>query len=130
MSVRYNYNRQISPPAPFVHATVARPDDSTVSISGVAAQLDTGADFSVIPAALAEQLHVVPLDEVQVVGFGGLKVVVPTYVVSIALPSTEPTLVRMIVARDEPYVLLGRDILNHYHIILDGPQLVVELRGP
>ena len=29
----------------------------------------------------------------------------------------------------EPYVLLGRDVLNHFRITLDGPNLVLYFAG-
>ena len=46
--IRYNYNRQINPPAPFVHVTIERPafDGATVEIP---AQIDSAADITVIP---------------------------------------------------------------------------------
>ena len=28
-----------------------------------------------------------------------------------------------------PYAILGRDILNHYHITLDGPNLTLTISG-
>ncbi len=34
---------------------------------------------------------------------------------------------RVIADRDEPYVLLGRDVLNHFRVELDGPNLIVEI---
>ena len=29
--------------------------------------------------------------------------------------------------KGEPYVLLGRDVLNRYRIVFDGPQLALEI---
>ena len=46
--IRYIYNKQVSPPAPFVHVSVSPPQ---VGLEGmiVPAQIDTAADLSVIP---------------------------------------------------------------------------------
>jgi hypothetical protein len=32
-----------------------------------------------------------------------------------------------VLAADEPYVLLGRDILNRYRVVLDGPKQKLEI---
>lgn len=46
--IRYNDNRQIIPPAPFVHLKIERPasDGATVEVP---AQIDCAADITVIP---------------------------------------------------------------------------------
>ena len=129
MTVRYNYNRQISPPAPFVYVTVSRPDELSIAVADVPAQLDTGADVSVIPNRLVDQLQLVQLDQAPIAGFGGQVRLVPTYLVGLALRPFESVAVRVIADRDEPFVLLGRDVMNRYHVELDGPRLVVELRA-
>ncbi len=59
MMVRYTYNRQVTPPAPFVHVTVRPPIEGPSGVV-VPAQLDTGADLSVIPLRLVDELQLVP----------------------------------------------------------------------
>jgi hypothetical protein len=34
----------------------------------------------------------------------------------------------VLASHDEPYALLGRDVLNRFTILLDGPNLVLEVR--
>jgi hypothetical protein len=46
--VRYAYNQQVTPPAPFVHVTVRPPHKGHAGVI-VPAQIDTAADLSVIP---------------------------------------------------------------------------------
>ena len=58
--VRYTYNQQVSPPAPFVHVSVRPPRGGATGIT-VPAQIDTAADLSVIPGRLAEELPLVLL---------------------------------------------------------------------
>jgi len=129
MNVRYNYNRQVVPPAPFVHVTISRPNDSTVSAADLPAQLDTGADFSVIPSSLVERLQLVQLDQAPVAGFGGHVTLAPTYLIGLSVRPFDAFVVRVIADRDEPFVLLGRDVLNRFEIVLEGPKLVVEIRS-
>jgi hypothetical protein len=45
----------------------------------------------------------------------------------LALRQSTPKIVRVVASRDEPYVLLGRDVLNDYRAILDGPLLRSEI---
>jgi hypothetical protein len=127
MNARYNYNQQVSPPAPFVHATVSRPDNSSISATGLAAQVDIGADISVIPLNLVDGLQLVQLDRVAIESFGGHVTLVPTYLVRLTVHSFEPVIVRVLAERDEPFLLLGRDVLNRYRTLLDGPALVFEM---
>ena len=68
--IRYNDNRQIIPPAPFVHLTIERPvsDGTTVEVP---AQIDCAADMTVIPWHVVEELQLVQFGEQTVGGFGG-----------------------------------------------------------
>ena len=124
--IRYSYNQQIAPPAPFVHVTV-RPPERGTAVSDLPALLDTAADITVIPARVAEELQLIPLDEVPNGGFDGRVSWVSTFLVQLALRQSTPKVIRVVASRDEPYVLLGRDVLNDYRAILDGPLLRLEI---
>jgi hypothetical protein len=125
--VRYNYNQQVIPPAPFVHVSLRRPFEGLVGVE-VPAQIDTAADLSVIPARSVEVLQLLPLDSVSALGFGGHLLTLPTYLVEVQIRDLDPITVRVVASHDEPYALLGRDVLNRHTILLDGPNLVLELR--
>jgi hypothetical protein len=125
--VRYNYNQQVTPPAPFVHVSV-RPPREGAAEAVVAAQLDTAADLSVIPGRLVEELQLLPLDLVSALGFGGRLMTLPTYLVEIRVRDLEPVCVKVLASPDEAYALLGRDVLDRFTVMLDGPNLVVEMR--
>jgi predicted aspartyl protease len=126
MVIRYAYNQQVIPPAPFVHVSVRPPFAGAVAII-VPAQIDTGADLSVIPGRLVEELQLVPLDSVSALGFGGHLLTLPTYLVELQIRELEPITVKALASHEEPYALLGRDVLNRFAILLDGPNLVIEL---
>ena len=125
--MRYRYNRQLNPPAPFIHVHLGRPDGSLES-RDIPAQLDTGADFTVLPTRLVEQLGLTPVGEVVLAGFGATSVVSITFLVSIRTRQSEPFLLEAPTSSDEANVLLGRDFLNHFRLVLDGPNLVLELQ--
>lgn len=125
--IRYNDNRQINPPAPFVHVTIERPvsDATTVEIP---AQIDSAADITVIPWRLVEELQLVQFGEQSVGGFGGYTLELPTFLIQIGLRGQPRRPVKVLASRDESFALLGRDVLNHHQLVLDGPNLVLEVR--
>jgi len=124
--IRYSYNQQLTPPAPFVHVTV-RPPERGIAVSDLPALWDTAADITVIPDRIAEELQLIPLDEMPIGGFDGRVSWVSTFLVQLALRQSTPKVIRVVASRDEPYVLLGRDALNDYRAILDGPLLRLEI---
>ena len=124
--VRYSYNQQYSPPAPFVHVTLGCLESGR-EIADLPAQIDVAADRTVITEKMVEHLQLVPLDEVHVEGFGGQLFLVKTYCVELTIRSSQRKTVEVIAHAEEPFVLLGRDILNDFRIILDGPRLFLEI---
>jgi hypothetical protein len=125
--VRYAYNKQVTPPAPFVHVSIRPPHERPAAVI-VPAQIDPAADLSVIPGRLVEELQLVPLDFVSVLGFGGNLSTLPTFLVELQIRGLEPVAAKVLASHDEPYVLLGRDVLNRFTVVLDGPNLVLEIR--
>jgi predicted aspartyl protease len=124
--IRYKYNQQVAPPAPFVHVTIRRPGDET-SARALPAQMDTAADMTVIPWQIVEELQLLQHDEIETLGFGGHVASVTSFLVQLQIHQFEPVTVEALASRDEPHVLLGRDMLNMRRIVLDGPQLILEI---
>ena len=63
--IRYRYNQQTEPPAPFVYGTFQNPADST-ELSDVPAQIDTAADRTVLPDHVVQALGLAPLGRIAV----------------------------------------------------------------
>ena len=124
--IRYRYNRDFVPPTPLVHVTLRRPDGAN-ELPDQPAQLDTAADRTVLPMAAVEELGLVELSELPVAGFGGQVSLAPTFLVQLQIRGLGPMLIEAIASAGETYVLLGRDILNSYRVVLDGPQLSLEI---
>ncbi|CAN5760668.1 hypothetical protein BH23PLA1_BH23PLA1_34350 [soil metagenome] len=57
----------------------------------------------------------------------GVKLV-PTYLVELAIRGLPTQPVEVFAHAGEPYVLLGRDVLNQHRLLLDGPGLALEIR--
>jgi len=66
--MKTTYDTSLQPPAPFVPVRLASLADRSERIA-VQAKIDTGADLTVIPARLVEQLQLMPAGEIEVEGF-------------------------------------------------------------
>jgi len=123
---RYRFNEQLTPPAAFVFASIIRPDGGA-SARDVPAQLDTAADFTVLPTAIVSRLGLRQVSEIPVSGFGGAIALSPTYVVDVQVHDLTSKRVEAVSSDHERYVLLGRDVLNQFRVVLDGPNQILEI---
>ena len=120
MPVTFHYVGSETPPAPYVLVTVARPDGASAT-ADVPAKVDTGADRTVIPTVLAERLQLDEVERREFEGLGGYRVSLALLDVLITVRGCPPVWVTAAGSAGEPYILLGRDVLNRYKIVLDGP---------
>jgi len=118
---QYRYFSGPNPPAPVVYVSLADPAGQG-SLAGQPANLDTGALKTVIARALADQLSLLRVREIQSEGLDGVVVVLPTDVFELTIKDLSPVVLEVLGSEGEPYILLGRDILNRYHIHLNGPE--------
>lgn len=121
-SISTGYQSFVSPPGPFAVVTVSNVDGS-VTIPNRVAQLDSAADRTVFPQSLIDALGTAASGAVILAGFGGTPTTCLLYEVLLALPSFSTIRLEVIAHADEPWVLLGRDVLNRYVVTLDGQAL-------
>jgi hypothetical protein len=127
--IRYRYADQLNPPAPFIHVTLRCPATGS-QVTDVAAQVDSAADRTVLPALIVTALGLVEDGRLLFQGFAGQVVELPIFLVEIKIHDWQPILTRAVVGHAESHVLLGRDVLNAYRLLLDGPQLALEIDRP
>ena len=60
-------------------------------------------------------------------GLGGIIYSLPTYIVFVAIHDLAPQAVKVVASADEPWMLLGRDVLNGHRLVLDGPGSYLEV---
>ena len=123
--LRYRYNQQVTPPAPFVYIDCQRPLGPTERLT-LPALIDTGADLSTLPPDAIQHLQLVPLDEIPVASYRGETVLAATYLTRMHIGSWTIEAVE-IIAGGEEYAILGRDVLNQFRLVLDGPHTVLEI---
>ncbi len=63
----------------------------------------------------------------RVAGFGNVVTTVPTVSVEITIRSLESVRVKVIASESEEFIILGRDVLNRFRIVLDGPGSALEI---
>jgi len=124
--IRYRYNAEVRPPAPFVHVTVRCPTTGR-HIERSPALLDSGSDCTVLPSSVVSALDLVQVGLLECQDFHGVIVTRLVFLAVVSIHDFPPVEVRAVLEERQGYVLLGRDVLNSYRIVLDGPQLALEI---
>jgi hypothetical protein len=122
---QFPYSAAHQPPIPTVRVTLHAPDGSTM-IPSVLAVLDTAASGSLFPLALLRQMGLAPVHRAVVRGVGHAPTTLDLYDVEIEIPGVVLTTARVVGHPTDPYILIGRDILNQFRITFDGPRQMTE----
>jgi hypothetical protein len=124
--IRYRYAAQLKPPAPFVSVTLRNPVTGADK-QDVPAQLDPAADRTLLREAVVLALALPQIGTILIGGVGGVTQAMPAYPVQLAIDNLPAQVIEVVASAGESWVLLGRDILNAHRLLLDGPQLFVEI---
>lgn len=122
----YNYDPAYIPSAPVVELAVSNGQtDSSISLIAL---VDTGADATMIPISVLNQLGIAPIDSRFLRTVTGMRSVVDLYPVVVQIgPFRFPTL-KVIATNRDSEIIVGRDILEHLVVTLDGLASVTEIR--
>ena len=109
------------PPAPVANVVLRNPDSGS-TVSDVLLLVDTGADVTLLPRAAIEQLGVPTLANqcYELMGFDGSKSLAPVVMVDTLLLNRAFRGRCLLI--EEDFGILGRDILNHGTLLVDGPR--------
>src|SRR5262249_15215509 len=112
-----------NPPAPVARVTL-RDATNGKMVSQVLMLLDSGADVSLIPqqSVALRGVAVEPDAGHEVTGFDGRKSI--AQVVSLDLIFLRRVFRGRFLVGDQEWGVVGRDVLNHVSVLLDGPRLV------
>jgi hypothetical protein len=124
--IRYAYNLQVQPPAPFVLVNLRSPMTGA-AVRDVPAQIDTGADCTVLPESVSLALALIASGQATATGFAGIPTQVSLYPVELGIHTEAPQPLEVLTSPEEAWVLLGRDVLNGKRVLLDGPGLALEI---
>ncbi len=125
MTTRFAYDLKRNPPAPILPVRLGRPGaDPHLFLTAL---VDTGADATVIPQALAGQLDLPVLGEVIIGGTGGVRQRATVHAAVLEVAGS-PWPAEVIALGAEP--LLGRDLLNRWVVTLRGPDQILDVQAP
>ena len=79
------------------------------------------------PAEVVEQLLLLKYSEVALADWMDVTVTASAYWVNLTFHEMPINGVKVIAAQIS-YIILGRDVLNQFHITLDGPNLALEMK--
>lgn len=113
------YNTQFDPPAIVLPVTIAGVVHLRPRIE-LPALIDTGADVTAVPESLVERLKLYPVGRLQLEDANAVKTPVFTYEANMVMAG-EPVKKMEVLVTPYPFVILGRDWLNDYYVLLDGP---------
>ena len=109
------------PPAPVARVALRNPD-TRATVSDVSVLLDTGADVTLLPRTAVERLGVplLPDQRYELMSFDGSRSFAP--VVMLDLLFLRRAFRGRYLLIEAERGILGRDILNHVTLLLDGPR--------
>lgn len=109
------------PPAPVARVTLRNPHRGA-TVSDVLLLLDTGADITLLPRTAVEPLGVPLLagQQYELMGFDGSKSFAPVVMLDVLFLRRAFRGRYLLIEAERG--ILGRDILNHVSVLLDGPR--------
>lgn len=91
------------------------------------AVVDSGADATIIPAHSLQEIRARRSRKMWMSGTAGGRVLVDLYQVSLQLGPFAQTLLEVVGSTQNDEVIVGRDVLNHLSVTLNGPAHAVEV---
>jgi len=121
-----HFDSTFDPPAATLRVNVHNPLRTKSKRSK--GKLDTGADISVIPEDLVEELNLQPSGEEPVLGYDGSLSIKRKYFVYISFSGF--SFFTDVLSSPRSNVLLGRDVLNQLRIFLSGKENIFTISDP
>jgi hypothetical protein len=115
-----NYDKSFDPPA-FTLPVVLTGNINTRPRVRIQAIIDTGSDLTAVPAYLENRLQLYPFDHLQVEDVHGIKIPTYTYKVRLTVAGYMTKTIEVVLTSFD-FVLLGRDWLQDYYLLLNGPE--------
>lgn len=128
MNATQSYAREYHPPAPVLDIYLCAP--GTYNWQGpFPAQIDSGADVTIIPMSLLAHLRVPAIDEIALISQWHDRHVMRLFQVDLRIAGFLFPAIDVVSDRWSQEVLLGRNVLNRLDLRLEGPKLRTHILG-
>lgn len=117
-----SYNDQYEPPAPFSFITL-RNVDTSETVRDVPMLIDTGSDISLLPLTYCTRIGIEISNEKTLDLFGFDGAMSKGFYAYVELQFGGKRFCGNFVAYDQTEGILGRNILNEFSLLFDGPNL-------
>lgn len=127
---------EFDPPAPTLKVRISVPDYSESLRDAILHDgfmlIDTGADIGCVPKRIIRQLelsrgYMLPYTDVSIQGVNGASETYNAYMLIIDAEGLGKTIEAELVAMDNESFIIGRDVINQFRILFDGPQSIWNL---
>lgn len=114
----YDYDLAYIPAMPTVEIQIGRPD--SVASFDLSALVDSGADVTMIPVSYLEEVAAIKRRRVSIRDISGRRADANLYTVSLQFAHYKRQRIDVVGNADTDEVIIGRDVLNHLVVTLDG----------
>ncbi len=122
--MEFRYNPSFQPPAPMLRVGISAPQGQ--GVIQLQALIDTGSDISILPESVIEGLGIIRAGTVELEGYDGETTEATAFIVRVSLLTGRQWSVA-VVAWSQSHGLIGRNLLNHWRLTLDGPKGIVTI---
>ena len=121
----YEYDNDYNPAMPVVDIEIGRAmDAASLALKAV---VDSSADATIIRLHSLQEIHARRSRKMWMSGTTGGRVLVDLYQISIQFGPFAQTLLEVVGSAQTDEVIVGRDVLNHLTVTLNGPAHSVEV---
>ena len=120
------YLNSFYPPIPALSITFYYPAES-LSIGPLTAIVDTGADGTLVPQSILNQIDAPFVDNIRISSHWGEWRIVQLFTVDIEVDGLRFPAIEVVGDEQGEEIILGRNFLNKLHLFLNGPTHIVEV---
>ncbi len=114
------------PPMPVLEIQLGYPEE-TLTLGPLTAIVDTGADGTLVPQSLVDEIGAPFVDDVRIRSHWGEWCNTQMFTVDVGIGELRLAAVEVVGDDQDTEIILGRNILNRLRLLLDGPAGQVEV---